>query len=81
MWQVLARNGMYIIIDNHSQDTTVSTNPTQWVSYWKQLMADIASDPASQNRVIADILNEPDHLGYGWDKVPVLSWPGLAIRW
>ena len=26
---MLARNGMYIIIDNHSQDSTVKTNPTQ----------------------------------------------------
>ena len=67
--QVLARNNMYMIIDNHSQDPTVKTHPTQWVSYYKQLMTDIAADGPSSLRVIVDVLNEPDHLGYGWDTV------------
>ena len=69
---------MYIIIDNHSQDPTVKTNPTQWVSYYKQLLTDIAADTPSVNRVIVDIINEPDHTGYAWDKVHTRSctaWP------
>ena len=30
---------------------------------YKQLMADIISDPISKNRVMVDIMNEPDVLG------------------
>ena len=33
-----------------------------WCRY-KQLMADIISDPISKNRVMVDIMNEPDVLG------------------
>ena len=69
VWQVLSRNGMYTIIDDHSEDTTAETNPTQWVSYYKQLMKDIASDSPSMMRVIVDILNEPDHASLTWSTV------------
>ena len=67
--QVIARNGMYMIIDDHSEDTTITSSTTQWVSYWKQLMTDIASDTPSMMHVIADIFNEPDHAGFTWSTV------------
>ena len=67
--QVLARNGMYMIIDDHSEDTTITSSTTQWVSYWKQLMTDVASDTPSMMHVIADIFNEPDHAGFTWSTV------------
>lgn len=30
---------------------------------YKQLMTDIIADPASKNRVMVDIMNEPDVMG------------------
>ena len=32
----------------------------QWVTLWTQLLKDITSDGITGNRVIVDILNEPD---------------------
>lgn len=31
-----------------------------WVNQWTQLLTDIVSDPPSAQRVMVDILNEPD---------------------
>lgn len=64
-----------MIIDNHSEDPTVENDPALWVTYWTELMKDIAADPTSRKRVMIDILNEPDHAGFKWDAVwlnPVL---------
>ncbi|BDA41274.1 probable endoglucanase E1 [Coccomyxa sp. Obi] len=63
----LAANGFNIIIDNHfNVDTLAMDNPTQWVKAWAQLLTDIVADPASQQRVMVDILNEPDSRGLKW---------------
>lgn len=35
----------------------------QWLIWWGQLMTDIAALPSTRNRVMVDILNEPDVLG------------------
>ena len=67
--QFLARNNFYILIDDHSEDPTVQNDPNLWVQYWTQLMTDITADPISRNRVMVDILNEPDHASYKWDTV------------
>ena len=32
----------------------------QWVTLWTQLLKDVISDGVTGNRVIVDILNEPD---------------------
>jgi hypothetical protein len=60
----LTANGFYVVIDNHlSFDNTAVTNTAQWIAWWKQLLTDIAAVPSSNNRVIVDIMNEPDVLG------------------
>lgn len=67
--QFLVRNNFYVLIDDHSEDPTVQNNPTQWVQYYVQMMTDITADVPSRNRVMIDILNEPDHAGYNWAQV------------
>ncbi|KAK9838511.1 hypothetical protein WJX81_004175 [Elliptochloris bilobata] len=63
----LTHNGFYVVIDNHlSVDNTAVANPQQWAALWAQLLSDIVVDPASKNRVMVDILNEPDARGLGW---------------
>lgn len=37
---------------------------------WKSLAADAVSDPVLKNRVMFDILNEPDSRGIKWDNGP-----------
>jgi hypothetical protein len=32
----------------------------QWVTWWSQLLTDVVADPASKNRVMVDLMNEPD---------------------
>ena len=61
-----------MLIDDHSEDPTVQNDPNLWVQYWTQLMTDITADAISRNRVMVDILNEPDHASYKWDTVS--SW-------
>ena len=36
-----------------------------WVNLWTQLLTDIVSDPPSAQRVMVDILNEPDAKAIG----------------
>ena len=69
--QFLVRNNFYVLIDDHSEDPSVQ-NPSQWVQYYTQLMTDITADVPSRNRVMVDILNEPDHAGLGWTQVTLL---------
>ena len=82
--QFLTRNNFYVLIDDHSEDPTVQNDPNQWVQYWAQLMTDITADPTSRNRVMVDLLNEPDHASYKWDTVGALmpTWatlPAFAV--
>ena len=35
----------------------------RWVSWWSQLLTDVIADPLSKNRVMIDLMNEPDVLG------------------
>ena len=37
---------------------------------WRSLAADVAADPVTRNRVMFDILNEPDSRGIKWDNGP-----------
>lgn len=60
----LTANGFYVLIDNHlSFDNTAVSNTAQWLAWWKQLMTDVAALPSTRNRVMVDIMNEPDVLG------------------
>ncbi|CAL8461996.1 g1527 [Coccomyxa elongata] len=60
-------NGFYVLIDNHlSFDNTAVSNTAQWLTWYKQLMTDIVQLPSTRNRVMVDIMNEPDVLGLRW---------------
>ncbi|BDA41280.1 probable major extracellular endoglucanase at C-terminar half [Coccomyxa sp. Obi] len=62
-----AANGFYVLIDNHlSFDNTAVSNTAQWLTWYKQLMTDIVQLPSTRNRVMIDIMNEPDVLGLRW---------------
>ena len=67
--QFMVRNNFYVLIDNHFEDTTITTAPDQWVSYWTGLITDIVKDPASTGRVLVDLYNEPDSHGLTWETV------------
>ena len=68
--QLLVRNDMYVIIDDHSQDSLpLADHPDLWLELWTQLLTDIIADPESQQRVLIDVLNEPDHAGLSWQTV------------
>jgi hypothetical protein len=60
----LTHNGFYVIIDNHlNVDTLAIDDPQLWVNSWAQLLRDIVADQISAQRVMVDILNEPDSRG------------------
>ena len=42
----------------------------KWVQSWKDLARDIAADPVMRNRVMLDIINEPDSRGIKWQTGP-----------
>jgi hypothetical protein len=70
LWVVnfFAKNGFYVLIDNHlREDQTVLENQATWVQDWVQLATAIAQDPISKDRVMIDILNEPDNFGVRWE--------------
>lgn len=73
--QFLVRNNFYVLIDDHSEDPTVQNDANLWVTYYTQLMTDITKDVPSRNRVMVDVLNEPDHAGLNWSQV----WIGLLF--
>ncbi|EIE25050.1 glycoside hydrolase [Coccomyxa subellipsoidea C-169] len=64
-----AANGFYVVLDNQfNLDTTAKDNPWQWLTWWKQLLNDVILDPQSKNRVMLDLLNEPDSQYFGWEQ-------------
>jgi aryl-phospho-beta-D-glucosidase BglC (GH1 family) len=74
----IAANGFYVIIDDHlAYDTLVLDDATKWVASWKALAADIAKDPLLKNRVMLDLLNEPDARGIKWQTGP--KGPGFGM--
>lgn len=70
VWVVnfFAKNGFYVLIDNHlREDQTALENPQQWVQDWVQLVTAISQDPVSREKLMIDILNEPDNYGIRWE--------------
>ena len=65
----MVRNNFYVILDNHFEDTTIGTNPPQWLDYWAGLMTDVTKDTVSTARVLVDLYNEPDAHGFTWSTV------------
>ncbi len=72
MWvvQYLAKNGFYVIIDQHTEDQTAS-NLANTVNYWKDLVTKICADKDAAKMLIVDVLNEPDARGWGWNRMTV----------
>ncbi|KAK9787370.1 hypothetical protein WJX73_004527 [Symbiochloris irregularis] len=66
--QFLARNNFYMLIDDHSEDNTWQ-DQTTWENQYAQLLTDIAMDEPTAQRVIVDILNEPDHAKLVWSQL------------
>lgn len=70
LWVInfFAKNGFYILIDNHlREDQTALENPQEWVQNWVHLATAIAQDPIAKDRVMLDLLNEPDNFGIRWE--------------
>jgi hypothetical protein len=49
----------------------VLSDPVGWAKGWGALAADVAADPVMRNRVMFDLMNEPDGRGIGWTTVSV----------
>lgn len=63
-----ANNGFYVLVDNHlREDQTALNDPNGWATQWAQLATALASDPVLKDRLILDILNEPDNFGLRWE--------------
>ena len=43
----------------------------QFISYWTDLVTRLSSNDITRQRLIIDILNEPDGRGWGWDTMTV----------
>lgn len=75
LWTVnfFAKNGFYVLIGNHlKEDQTVLEDRSKWVSQWKDLVTKISQDPTSKDRLMIDILNEPDEKDIRWDTLSEL---------
>ena len=70
LWVInfFAKNGFYVLIDNHlREDQTVLENSETWVQNWVKLLTAILQDPISKDKIMLDLLNEPDHFGIRWE--------------
>lgn len=62
-----------LIIHHHSplfSSSQILDDTPKWVQSWKELARDIAADPVMRNRVMLDIINEPDSRGIKWQTGP-----------
>lgn len=70
VWVVsfFAKNGFYVLIDNHlREDQTALQNHQQWVQDWANLVSAISQDPIARDKLMIDLLNEPDNFGIRWE--------------
>ena len=65
------QNGFYVIIDDHTEDKTVVNSKAQFIAYWADLVTRLSSNDITRQRLIIDVLNEPDARGWGWDTMAV----------
>lgn len=71
LWVVryFAENGFYVLLDNHlKEDRTALDDPQGWVGKWARLIAAVIADPASKEKAIAGLLNDPDFLKVRWEE-------------
>lgn len=72
-----ARNGFYVLIDNHlREDRTALDDPSGWAKSWSKLVGELRSDPIVKQKLMVDLLNEPDQYGLRWEAQSGL--PGLG---
>ena len=60
---------MFVIIDNHSEDDSYLTDTATWTTTYAELVSKLVADPATQQRLIVDIINEPDDHNVEWPAV------------
>jgi aryl-phospho-beta-D-glucosidase BglC (GH1 family)/uncharacterized surface protein with fasciclin (FAS1) repeats len=66
----LAENGFYVLIDNHlREDQTALEDKDLWVQEWVDLLQDLMADPVIKDKLMVDILNEPDNYGVSWETM------------
>eukprot|EP00890_Picochlorum_soloecismus_P002423 jgi/Picsp_1/3181/NSC_06021-R1_cellulase len=66
----LADNGFYVLIDNHlREDQTALEDKDLWVQEWVDLLQDLMADPVIKDKLMVDILNEPDNYGVSWETM------------
>ena len=71
LWVVryFAENGFYVLLDNHlKEDRTALDDPQGWVVKWTRLVSAVIADPASKEKAIAGLLNDPDFLKVRWEE-------------
>ncbi len=71
LWVVryFAENGFYVLLDNHlKEDRTALDDPQEWVGKWTRLISAVLADPASKEKAIAGLLNDPDFLKVRWEE-------------
>ncbi|KAL3142124.1 hypothetical protein ABBQ32_004742 [Trebouxia sp. C0010 RCD-2024] len=59
--QYFTANNIYVLLDNQlNLDTTVLDNYQQWIQWWPDLVNRISQDPVASQKIMIDMLNEPD---------------------
>lgn len=56
-------NGIYVLLDDHYEDSTYVNNQSQWISGWQKVAQMFASNPM----VGYDLYNEPDSHNVTWE--------------
>jgi aryl-phospho-beta-D-glucosidase BglC (GH1 family) len=72
VWVVnfFAENGFYVLIDNHlREDQLVLNDKEKWIKCWKELVTALSAQPAAKDRLMIDILNEPDNFKIRWEQL------------
>ncbi len=66
-----ASNGFYVLVDNHTEDASMTQNIATWTQNWQSLATNIVNGMpiSSSSRVMYDIRNEPDAIGYTWAQM------------
>ena len=73
----MASHGFYVLVDNHlREDQTALQNQDLWIANWVTLASAIAQDPVAKEKVMLDLLNEPDNFGIRWERTS--NRPALA---
>eukprot|EP00889_Picochlorum_renovo_P003735 jgi/Picre1/30765/NNA_006126.t1 len=65
-----AKNGFYVMVDNHlREDQTALEDVDGWSQKWADLVRDLSKDSDLKDKLIVDLLNEPDNYGIVWSRL------------